>query len=117
MEKLTLSTVGVLIFWKVKYSDNNRINKTIAEIIQLLHNIKQKETILKLKLGGNSRGKLHEGQGILSGLSPLRSVGYHDSQKGRLDRRSDGQMPGRLPGLSPLRSDGSQVVRLECWTA
>jgi hypothetical protein len=43
------------------------------------------------KLRGNLRGKLHEGQGRLSGWSPLRSDGSPDSQAGKLDRVSGGQ--------------------------
>jgi hypothetical protein len=55
-----------------------------------MHKIKEAETILKMKLGGNSQGKLNEVQGGLSGSSPLihsyqmilvtvsQEVGLHD---------------------------------------
>ncbi len=45
----------------------------------------------KWSSGGTQRNKLHEGQGGLPGLSPLRSVGYQGSQAGRLDHVSCSQ--------------------------
>jgi hypothetical protein len=48
-------------------------------------------TVLKMNLMGNSRGNLHESQGGLPGLSPIRSDGSQDSQAGRLDHVSGGQ--------------------------
>jgi hypothetical protein len=61
--------------------------------------------------------RLQEGQGGLSGLSPLRSDSSHDSQVGRLDHVRSGQRQLRgAIGLSPLRSNGScdgQAGRLD----
>jgi hypothetical protein len=55
------------------------LNEQNVENIQY----KKAETVLQMKLKGISRGKQQEGQGGLSGLSPFRSDGSHDSQAGR----------------------------------
>jgi hypothetical protein len=55
-----------------------------------------------MKLRGNSRGKLHEGQGGLSGSSSLRLDGSCDSQAGMLDRVDGSQR--QLKGAIRLKS-------------
>jgi hypothetical protein len=71
-----------------------------------------------MKLSGNSRGNLQEGQGGVSQSRPLRSDGSHDSQaeEARLHERWPKATLEEPSGSSPLRSDGSrdsQVVRLD----
>ncbi len=57
-----------------------------------MYTVKSEKTVRPTtKLRGNPRGKLQEGQGGLSGLSPRRSDGSHDSQAVRLDYVSSGQ--------------------------
>jgi hypothetical protein len=65
-----------------------------------MHNIKQAETILQMQL----MGKLHEGQGGLLGMSPLRSDGSRDAVP---RERWPKATQGGPSGPSPLGSDGS----------
>jgi hypothetical protein len=51
----------------------------------------KKAESMVMKAQGESRGKLNERQGGLSGSSPLRSGVSRDSQMGRLDCVSSGQ--------------------------
>jgi hypothetical protein len=58
-----------------------------------------------MKLKGNSRGKLQEGQGGLSGPSPLRSKGTRGNRAEKLGRLSGVQ---RHSNESRKKSLGSQ---------
>jgi hypothetical protein len=56
----------------VRLVEKSRGQKSRATV-PLTPNIKEAKTVPKMKLRGNSRVKLQEGQGGLSGLNPHRS--------------------------------------------
>ncbi len=87
-----------------EYSDNNRINETILQNIQLTYNIKQAESVF-MKAQGELKGNLNESQGRLSGSSPLRSDGFCDSQAGKLDSMTSGQRQTKMDNWDQVHFD------------
>jgi hypothetical protein len=59
----------------------------------------------------SSRGNLHEVQGGLFGLSPLRSYGFQNSQVGSLDHLSGGQRHSKTKLISreAIRIESTQI--------
>ncbi len=81
-----------------------------------MHNTKEAESILKMSLEGTQWENCMKAKD--SGFSPLRSDGSHVSQVVRLDCVNSGQKQNQegLSWVSPLRADGSQIVRCKGWT-
>jgi hypothetical protein len=123
-----------------KYRNGNV--QTITELMEQYHRIwnqssnkqnvnnaqnKEAETVLKMKLRGKSRGKLHEGQEELSGSSHSDKMVLVTVRqgawtawavaKGNLRGRHNKSLGGELPGLSPLRSNGSRGSQARMRTA